>query len=94
MSAASDRMVGRNFVRGRWRHHTRAARVQDTVSEAVAAFASVRVGKIGSGRIQADFMISTGDLKKGISLELDGQLFTIVDWQHIKMGRGGAIVRI
>jgi elongation factor P len=39
-------------------------------------------------------MISTGDLKKGISLELDGQLFTIVDWQHIKMGRGGAIVRI
>jgi elongation factor P len=39
-------------------------------------------------------MISTGDLKKGISLELDGQLMTIVDWQHIKMGRGGAIVRI
>ncbi len=39
-------------------------------------------------------MISTGDLKKGISLELDGQLYTIVDWQHIKMGRGGAIVRI
>ena len=27
-------------------------------------------------------------------MELDGQLFTIVDWQHIKMGRGGAIVRI
>jgi elongation factor P len=38
-------------------------------------------------------MISTGDLKKGITIELDGQLFTIVDWQHIKMGRGGAIVR-
>jgi elongation factor P len=39
-------------------------------------------------------MISTGDIKKGVSLELDGQLYTIVDWQHIKMGRGGAIVRI
>jgi elongation factor P len=39
-------------------------------------------------------MISTGDLKKGISIEMDGQLFTIVEWQHIKMGRGGAIVRI
>lgn len=39
-------------------------------------------------------MISTGDLKKGISLEMDGQLFQIVDWSHIKMGRGGAIVRI
>jgi elongation factor P len=39
-------------------------------------------------------MISTGDLRKGISIELDGQLYTIVDWQHIKMGRGGAIVRL
>jgi elongation factor P len=39
-------------------------------------------------------MISTGDLKKGVSIELDGQLYTIVDWQHIKMGRGGAIVRM
>ncbi|MEO7003144.1 MAG: elongation factor P, partial [Ktedonobacterales bacterium] len=39
-------------------------------------------------------MISTGELKKGVSIELDNQLFTIVDWQHIKMGRGGAIVRM
>lgn len=39
-------------------------------------------------------MISTGDLKKGISIEVNGQLFTIVDWSHIKMGRGGAIVRM
>ncbi len=39
-------------------------------------------------------MISTGDLRKGISVELDGQLCTILEWQHIKMGRGGAIVRI
>jgi elongation factor P len=39
-------------------------------------------------------MISTGDLKKGISLEMDGQLYTIIEWQHVKMGRGGAIVRI
>jgi elongation factor P len=39
-------------------------------------------------------MISTGDLKKGLSIEMDGQLYTIVDWQHIKMGRGGAIVRV
>lgn len=39
-------------------------------------------------------MISTGDLKKGLTLELDGQPYVIVEWQHIKMGRGGAIVRI
>jgi elongation factor P len=65
-----------------------------TDNDAAEMFASVRVDFIGSGRIQTDSMISTGDLKKGISLELDGQLFTIVDWQHIKMGRGGAIVRV
>jgi len=39
-------------------------------------------------------MISTGDLKKGVSIELDSQLLMIVEWQHIKMGRGGAIVRM
>jgi elongation factor P len=39
-------------------------------------------------------MISTGDLRKGLTIEMDGQLFTIIDWQHIKMGRGGAIVRM
>jgi elongation factor P len=39
-------------------------------------------------------MISTGDLKKGLSLEIDGQLYTILDWQHIKLGRGGATVRL
>lgn len=39
-------------------------------------------------------MISTGDLKKGVTIELDGQLYQIMDYQHIKMGRGSAQVRI
>ena len=39
-------------------------------------------------------MISTGDLRKGIALELDGVLYQIVDWEHIKMGRGSAQVRL
>ena len=39
-------------------------------------------------------MISTGDLKKGITLELEGTLYTIVDFAHIKMGRGSAQVRL
>ena len=47
-----------------------------------------------ANRAREDRVISTGDLKKGISLEIEGQLLQIVDWQHIKMGRGGAIVRI
>lgn len=39
-------------------------------------------------------MISTGDLKRGIALEFEGQPCTLVDWQHVKIGRGGAIVRM
>ena len=39
-------------------------------------------------------MISTGDLRKGLAIELDGVLYNIVDWEHIKMGRGSAQVRL
>ena len=39
-------------------------------------------------------MISTGDLRKGIAIELDGDLWQILDYHHIKMGRGSAQVRI
>jgi len=39
-------------------------------------------------------MISTGDLKKGITIELEGGLYQILDWQHIKVGRGSAQVRL
>ncbi|MPZ47713.1 MAG: elongation factor P [Dehalococcoidia bacterium] len=39
-------------------------------------------------------MIDTGDLRKGVTIEMDGALYNIVDWEHIKMGRGGAKVRL
>lgn len=39
-------------------------------------------------------MISTGELKKGATIELDGKLMSIMDYSHIKMGRGSAQVRI
>ncbi len=39
-------------------------------------------------------MISTGELKKGATIELDGKLYSIMDYSHIKMGRGSAQVRI
>jgi elongation factor P len=39
-------------------------------------------------------MISTGDLRKGAAIELDGELWQILDYHHIKMGRGSAQVRI
>jgi len=39
-------------------------------------------------------MIETGDLKKGITLEIDGVLYQVLDYSHIKMGRGSAQVRL
>jgi elongation factor P len=39
-------------------------------------------------------MIDTGDLRKGLTIEIDGNLYNIVDWEHNKTGRGGAKVRL
>lgn len=39
-------------------------------------------------------MISTGELKRGVAIELDGVLYNIMDWEHIKMGRGSAQIRM
>ena len=38
-------------------------------------------------------MATTNDLKNGIVLDLDGQLWTVIDFQHVKPGKGGAFVR-
>ena len=37
--------------------------------------------------------VSTNDLKNGITLDLDGTLFQVVEFQHVKPGKGGAFVR-
>jgi elongation factor P len=38
-------------------------------------------------------MATTNDLKNGLVLNLDGQLWTVIDFQHVKPGKGGAFVR-
>ena len=38
-------------------------------------------------------MISAGEFRKGVTIEVDGQVFVIVDFQHIKPGKGAAFVR-
>ncbi|MDO5022619.1 MAG: elongation factor P [Eubacteriales bacterium] len=38
-------------------------------------------------------MITAGDFRKGITIELDGDVWTIVDFQHVKPGKGAAFVR-
>ncbi len=38
-------------------------------------------------------MITAGDFRKGITVEFDGGVWTIVDFQHVKPGKGAAFVR-
>ncbi len=38
-------------------------------------------------------MATTNDLKNGTVLKIDGQLWTVVEFQHVKPGKGGAFVR-
>lgn len=38
-------------------------------------------------------MISTNDFRNGTAIEVDGNVFTIVEFQHVKPGKGGAFVR-
>ena len=37
--------------------------------------------------------VSTNDLKRGMTLQLDGVLYQIIEFQHVKPGKGGAFVR-
>jgi len=38
-------------------------------------------------------MISAGEFRNGVTFELDGQVFKIVEFQHVKPGKGAAFVR-
>lgn len=38
-------------------------------------------------------MISVNDFKTGLTVEVDGEIFTVLDFQHVKPGKGAAFVR-
>jgi elongation factor P len=38
-------------------------------------------------------MASTADIKNGVVLAIDGQLWNVIEFQHVKPGKGGAFVR-
>jgi elongation factor P len=38
-------------------------------------------------------MISTNDFKTGLTIEVDSDIFTVLDFQHVKPGKGAAFVR-
>lgn len=39
-------------------------------------------------------MITPGEFRRGMAIELDGDLWSVVEWTHNKTGRGGAITRL
>jgi elongation factor P len=39
-------------------------------------------------------VVTTGDLKRGLTIIYDGELMRIVEFQHVKQGRGSAYVRL
>ncbi|HBE80429.1 MAG TPA: elongation factor P, partial [Firmicutes bacterium] len=38
-------------------------------------------------------MISVTDFKTGLTIEIDGQLYTVIEFMHVKPGKGAAFVR-
>lgn len=38
-------------------------------------------------------MISSNDFKRGIAIKLDGDIYTVIEFLHVKPGKGGAFVR-
>src|SRR5690606_24536796 len=46
-----------------------------------------------STRTDSTSMASTADIKNGVVIKIDGQLWSVVEFQHVKPGKGGAFVR-
>ena len=38
-------------------------------------------------------MISAGEFRNGVTFEMDGQVFQVIEFQHVKPGKGSAFVR-
>jgi elongation factor P len=38
-------------------------------------------------------MVTTSDIKKGLVVKIDGNIYTVIDFLHVKPGKGGAFVR-
>ena len=38
-------------------------------------------------------MVSAGDFKNGLTFEMDGEVYQVIEFQHVKPGKGAAFVR-
>src|SRR6476620_10273117 len=49
--------------------------------------------RAGCDESDVTLMATTNDLKNGLVLNIDGDLWSVVEFQHVKPGKGGAFVR-
>ena len=56
----------------------------------IASAASTRIFSTNERNIP---LASTADIKNGVVLSIDGQLWSVIEFQHVKPGKGGAFVR-
>ena len=38
-------------------------------------------------------MISAGELRNGVTMEYEGEIYSVLEFQHVKPGKGAAFVR-
>ena len=43
--------------------------------------------------MEVEYMITAGDFRNGVTFEQDGQVLQVVEFQHVKPGKGSAFVR-
>ncbi|MDD5813312.1 MAG: hypothetical protein PUD32_03625 [Bacteroidales bacterium] len=43
--------------------------------------------------LRRKFMISAGYFRNGVTIELEGNIYQIIEFQHVKPGKGAAFVR-
>jgi elongation factor P len=51
------------------------------------------IGRQAHPTAESEPVATTNDLKNGLVLNIDGNLWTVVEFQHVKPGKGGAFVR-
>ena len=48
---------------------------------------------VHSGGMENEIMVSAGDFRNGMTFEMDGSVYQIIEFQHVKPGKGAAFVR-
>ena len=46
------------------------------------------------GTLGGEIMISVSDFRNGVTFDMDGKVMQIVEFQHVKPGKGAAFVRV